>query len=105
MLENTKKSLATGITRVKWMASFIADRTKEETSRARNYFEKSKRENRMDDLCREIGRRVVQLNEQGDKEIMNDSVIQKSFREIQEIKKTTADRQTNSDHSGFPSEE
>ncbi len=105
MLENTKKSLATGLTRVKWIASFIAERTKEETSMAKTYFAKSKRENRMDDLYRDIGRRVVELNEQGEKEIFNDSVIQKSFREIQGMKKTAADSQTGPEKAGAPSEE
>lgn len=94
MIEKVKKNLATGLTRVKWMAGFVADRTKAETTVAKLLYESSKLESKMDDLYRDIGKRVIELNEKADKEekdVLKDFIVQKALDEVRNLKETVGD--------------
>ena len=71
MLDMTKKNLAAGITRVKWIAEFLAERTKAETVIAKLSYERIKLEKKVDDLYREIGKRVQALSDLGDREVLD----------------------------------
>ncbi|HDH04993.1 MAG TPA: hypothetical protein ENH01_04670 [Nitrospirae bacterium] len=89
MIDKTRKSLATGVTRIKWIANFIAERTKAETSVAKLLFQSSKLENKIDALYRDIGRRVVELGEtakEEEKDVLKDFIIQQALDEVRHLK-------------------
>ncbi len=98
MLEQTKKNLATGITRVKWIASFIAERAKTETSKAKIFYERNKLEKSIDGLYRDIGRRVRELKEQGEADVLNDGTVQQALNEIETLGKTVSDYKKKADN-------
>jgi hypothetical protein len=88
MIERVKKSLNEGFRIIKWIATFIAERTKAETSIAKLLYESSKLERKMDDLYREIGKRTLELKEKGEESIFNDFIIQQTSAEIKGLKET-----------------
>jgi enoyl-[acyl-carrier-protein] reductase (NADH) len=98
MLDNTKKNLVTGITRVKWIATFLAERTRAETAIAKLVYEKSKLENKMDDLYRDIGRRVLELKEKGEHDVFNDFTIQHALSELKDMKEIVSNYKTQADN-------
>ena len=94
MLDKVKKNLTTGLTRVKWIAGFVADRTRAETSVAKLLFESSKLEGKMDDLYRDVGKRVMELKEKDDleeKDVYQDFVVQQALDEIRNIRESVSD--------------
>jgi len=97
MIDKVKKNLTTGLSRVKWIAGFVADRTKAETSVAKLLYESSKLEGKMDELYIDIGKRVIELNEKDDKEekdVLKDFIVQKALDEIRNLKETVGDYRT-----------
>ena len=94
MNEKVRKNLAAGINRMKWVVSYVAERTKAETSAAKMYYESSKLEGRIDEIYRDIGKRVVELkeiNEKDDVDVLNDSVILNGFDEIKNMSDSVND--------------
>ncbi len=94
MNEKVRKNLAAGMNRVKWVASYVAERTKAETSAAKLYYESSKLEGRMDDIYKEIGKRVIELKEKPEKDevdLLKDPAIQNAFEEIKMMKESSKD--------------
>ncbi len=91
MREKVRKSLNEGVRRVKWIATFLAERTRAETSSAKFLYESSKLENRMDELYKDIGKRVLNLNEKGDKAVLKDLIIQQAIDEIKSMREVIED--------------
>lgn len=92
MIERVKSNLAIGLTRVKWIAGFLAERTKAGTSVAKLLYESSKVEEKINGLFGEIGRRVMELKEQGgDKDVYTDFVVQQALDEIRNLKDNVDD--------------
>ncbi|MDH4028448.1 MAG: hypothetical protein OEU95_06440 [Nitrospirota bacterium] len=90
MKEKVKKSLTTGINRVKWVANYLAERTRAETSAVKLLYECTKLEEKIDDIHRDIGKRLVTLKEKGKTDeikVFNDPVFQQAFDEIVEMRK------------------
>ena len=87
LLDKIRKNLNDGIKQVKWFASFLSERTKVETSLAKLLFESSKLENRLDSLYSEMGRRVAELEEKGEKAVLKDFIILQTMDEIKKLKK------------------
>ncbi len=94
MIDKVKKNLTTGLTRVKWIAGFVADRTKAEASVGKFLYESNKLESKMDELYRDIGKRVQALKEKGEQEdpdVFKDFIVQHALDEIKSIKETVTD--------------
>ena len=91
MIDKVKKSLTTGVTRAKWIATFVAERTKAETSVARLLYESSKLESKMDDIYRDIGKRVAELKEKGEESVLSDFIVQQALDEVKSLKETVDD--------------
>jgi len=92
MINRVKNNLATGLTRAKWIATFLAERTRAGTSVAKLLYESSKLAERIDDLYREIGQRVMELKEKdGDKDVYSDFIVQKALDEIRNLKEDVDD--------------
>lgn len=91
MIDKVRKNLREGINRIKWIAAFLAERTRAETFIAKLLYESSKLEDRMDELYRDIGKRVLELKEKGEKSVFKDFIIQQAFDEINNLRKTVKD--------------
>ncbi len=94
MKENVRKSLATGLNRVKWIATFVAERTRAETSVVKFLYESSKLEDKIDGLHRDIGKRVIELKgKPGDKEkdVFKDFIVQQAIDEIRNLEEAKDD--------------
>jgi len=92
MIDRVKNNLATGLTRAKWIATFLAERTRAGTSVAKLLYESSKLRERIDDLYRDIGQRVMELKEKdGDKDVYSDFIVQQALDEIRNLKEDVDD--------------
>jgi len=94
MKDKIKQSLTTGLTRIKWIATFIAERTRAETSVAKLLYESSKLESRMNSLYSDIGKRVMELkekNEEEDKDVLKDFIVQQTLDEIRTLRGSVDD--------------
>ncbi|RJQ50929.1 MAG: hypothetical protein C4526_11010 [Nitrospiraceae bacterium] len=91
MIDRIRKNLNRGLDQLKWVATFLAERTKAETEIARLLFESTKIEGRIDDLYRDIGKRVAELREKGEKSIWRDFVVQQALDEIKHMREAAED--------------
>ena len=92
MINRVKNNLATGLARAKWIATFLAERTRAGTSAAKFLYESSKLGERIDDLYKEIGQRVMELKEKdGEKDVYSDFIVQKALDEIRNLKEDVDD--------------
>lgn len=97
MIDILRKNLMTGIERIKWFASFLAERTRAETAIAKLFYEKSKVEDKIDDLFRDIGKRVVDLREKGEVDVFQDFTIKHAFSELKDLRESANSYKTKAD--------
>ncbi|MBI4849477.1 MAG: hypothetical protein HY808_13030 [Nitrospirae bacterium] len=91
MIDRIRRNLNKGLDQVKWVATFLAERTKAETEIAKLLFESTKIEGKIDDLYRDIGKRVTELKEKGEKSIWKDFIIQQALDEVKHLKEAAED--------------
>ncbi len=91
MIDKIRKNLNEGVKQVKWFATFLSERTKVETSMAKLLFESSKLESKLDNLYTDIGKRVVELEEKGEKAVLKDFMIRQAIDEVKSLKKQVED--------------
>jgi len=91
MINKVKDSFNTGLMRVKWIATLVAERTKAETSVVKLLYESSKLESKIDDLYRDIGKRVIELKEKGEKEVYQDFIVQQALNEVKDLRDAVKD--------------
>jgi len=94
MFERIRKNFNEGVKSVRWIATFLAERVKAETSMAKLLYESNKLETRVDELCREIGKRVVELKEKDERAVLKDFFILQSIDEIKRLKVEIEDRKS-----------
>lgn len=85
MWERIKKSLNEGVKVVRWIAAFLAERTKAEASVAKLLYESNKLERKIDDLYRDIGRRMLVLRENKETAVFEDFIVQQAAAEIKSL--------------------
>lgn len=90
-MNKLKDSFNTGLMRVKWIATFVAERTKAETSVVKLLYESSKLESRIDDHYREIGKRVLELKEKDETDVFQDFIIQQALSEVKNLEASVED--------------
>lgn len=86
-----KDSFHTGLMRVRWIATFVAERAKAETSVVKLLYESSKLESKIDDHYREIGKRVMELKEKDESEVFQDFIVQQALSEVKNLKASVED--------------
>lgn len=91
MINKVKDSFNTGLMRVKWIATLVAERTKAETSVVKLLYESSKLESKIDNLYRDIGKRVIELKEKGEKEVYQDFIVQQALHEVKDLRDAVKD--------------
>jgi len=93
-MNKLKDSFNTGLMRVKWIATFVAERAKAETSVVKLLYESSKLESKIDEHYREIGRRVLELKEKDETEVFQDFIVQQALSEVKTLKASVNDYRT-----------
>jgi chromosome segregation ATPase len=73
------------------MATFLSERTKAEASMMRLLYESNKLETRLDELYRDIGKRVLELKEKQEKVVLKDFIILQTINEISQLKEQIED--------------
>jgi hypothetical protein len=86
-----KDGFNTGLMRIKWIATFVAERTKAETSVVKLLYESSKLETKINDHYRDIGKRVLELKEKDETEVFQDFIVQQALREVKNLKSSVED--------------
>jgi hypothetical protein len=85
MLKRIKDSFDSGIEKIKWFSSLLSDRVKVEVSVIKLIYQSDQMERRKDDLMKTIGRRVHELKEYPDRQLLKDRIIDDSLVEIEHI--------------------
>ncbi len=91
MINKVKDGFNTGLLRVKWIATFVAERTKAETSVVKYLYECSKLERKMDEHYRDIGKRVMELKEKDEKDVFQDFIVQQALSEVKNLREAIDD--------------
>jgi len=86
MLEKIRKNFNEGVKSVRWIATFFSERLKAETSMAKLLYTSNRLEAKVDELLRNIGRRVLELKEKGDKAVFKDLIILEAIEEIKRLR-------------------
>jgi len=86
MIDKIRISVKEGMKRVKWIAMFLAERTRAETEIGKLMFESSKLESKLEKLYIDIGKRVLELHQKGEKSVFNDFIVQQAIAEIKDLK-------------------
>jgi PHP family Zn ribbon phosphoesterase len=102
MLDRIKKSFQEGIKSVKWFAVFVTERTKAEASMARLLYECNKLETRLDQLYRDIGKRVLELKDKEDKDVYKDFIVLQTLNEIKNLKEAIEDYRKRAEDQSKP---
>jgi hypothetical protein len=85
MLKRIKDSFDSGVEKIKWFSSLLSDRVKVEVSVIKLIYQSDQMERRKDDLMKTIGRRVHELKEYPDRQLLKDRIIDDSLVEIEHI--------------------
>ncbi len=104
MLDKIKKSFNEGVKSVKWFAAFLSERTRAETSMAKLLYQSSKLETGLDELYRDIGKRVLELKEKDEKAILKDFIVLQTINEIIKLRGKIDDYKSRANELGKPSE-
>jgi len=85
MLKRIKDSFDSGVEKIKWFSSLLSDRVKVEVSVMKLMYQSDQMERRKNDLMKTIGRRVHELKEYPDRQILKDRIIEDALVEIEQI--------------------
>ncbi|MCJ7481619.1 MAG: hypothetical protein MUO31_01495 [Thermodesulfovibrionales bacterium] len=85
MLKRIKDSFDSGVEKIKWFSSLLSERVKVEVSVLKLMYQSDQMERRKDDLMKTIGRRVHELKEYPDRQLLKDRIIDDSLVEIEHI--------------------
>ena len=85
MLKKIKDSFDSGVDKIKWFSSLLSDRVKVEVSVMKLLYQSDQMGKRKEDVLRTIGRRVHELKEYPDRQILKDTVIADALAEIEQI--------------------
>jgi len=85
MLKRIKDSFDSGVGKIKWFSSLLSDRVKVEVSVMKLMYQSDQMERRKNDLMKTIGRRVHELKEYPDRQILKDRIIEDALIEIDQI--------------------
>jgi len=85
MLKRIKDSFDRGVERIKWFSSLLSDRVKVEVSVIKLLYQSDQMEKRKEYVLRTIGRRVHELKDYPDRQILKDTIIAEALAEIEQI--------------------
>lgn len=104
MLNRIKKSLNEGAKSVKWIASFLSERARAETSIAKLLYASRKLEAKLDEHYINVGKRVLELKGKTEKMVLKDFIILQMISEVEHIRAEIADLKLGAQELGKPPE-
>jgi hypothetical protein len=85
MIKRIKDSFDNGVEKIKWFSALVSDRIKVEFSVMKLLYHTDQLEKRREDLMKSIGRRVLELKDNPDRQILKDTIIADAITEIDQI--------------------
>lgn len=85
MLKRLKDNFESGLEKIKWFSSLLSERLKIEISVMKLLHQSGQMEKKRDDLMKAVGRRVYELKEHSDRQILKDPLITEALSEIEKI--------------------
>jgi hypothetical protein len=85
MLKKLKENFEGGVEKIKWFSSLLSERLKIEISLMRLLYQSEQMEKKRDDLMKAIGKRVYELKEHMDTQILKDRTVTEALSEIAKI--------------------
>ncbi len=85
MLKRLKDNFESGLEKLKWFSSLLSERLKIEISVMKLLHQSGQMEKKRDDLMKAVGRRVYELKEHSDRQILKDTAITEALSEIEKI--------------------
>lgn len=85
MLKRIKDNFDSGVEKIKWFSSLLSDRMKIEFSVMKLLYQSEQMDKKKDELMKTIGKRVCELKEHSDRQILKDRVIIDALNEIGKI--------------------
>ena len=85
MLKKIKDSFDSGLDKIKWFSSLLSDRVKVEVSVMKLLYQSDQMEKRKEYVLGTIGRRVHELKDYPDRQILKDTIIADALAEIEQI--------------------
>jgi seryl-tRNA synthetase len=85
MLKKLKDNFENGLEKLKWFSSLLSERVKIEISVMKLLHQSEQMEKKRNDLLKEIGRRVHELKEHSDRQILKDEAISEALGQIEKI--------------------
>ncbi len=91
MIERIRKNFTEGKAGVRWLAQFLAERSRAETSLFKLRYESSKLGSRVDELYKEVGKRILDLKEKEENDVFKDFIVLQTMDEIKVLRKEMQD--------------
>jgi hypothetical protein len=85
MLKRLKKSFDSGVQKVRWFASVLSERVKIEFLVIKLLFQSEKMEKKKDELLNKIGKRVYDMKDNTERQVLKDRIIVEALNEIELI--------------------
>lgn len=85
MWTRIRSNFESGIEKLKWFSSMFSDRLKIELSVMKLLYESDCLEKNKDDIMKTIGKRILELKGQPERNIMKDTIIMDALSEIERI--------------------
>ena len=85
MLKRIKENFESGVRKVEWFSSLLSERLKIEISLIRLLYQSEQMGKKRDDLLKDVGKRVCELKEHAETQILRDRVIAEALEEIGKI--------------------
>lgn len=84
-MKRIKDNFESGVEKIKWASSLLSERVRIELSVMKLLYETDQMERKKEDLMKTIGKRVAELKEYPDRQILKDSIIADALAEIEKI--------------------
>lgn len=85
MWQRIKNNFENGIKKIKWFSSLLSNRLNIEISVFRLLYQSEQLSERKEELLKQIGKRIYELKNENEKQILKDKIILESLKEIEDI--------------------
>jgi seryl-tRNA synthetase len=85
MLRRLKDSFDDGVEKIKWFSSLLSERLRIELSLMRLLYQAEEMEKKREELMKAIGKRVCELKDHSDTQVLRDRAISETLNEIGKI--------------------
>lgn len=91
MVKNLKDNFQKGIAKIRLFAFYFSERLKIEVAVMKLLFQSDEISKKKDEILKTIGQRVLDMKDQGDKDILKDKQVLEALEEIAKVEKDITD--------------